>query len=69
MNTEKLIKVALAHAEISQAELAKRCGMSPPSFNARMKRGTFLREDMEKMAKAMDMEFVFTFRKKDGTML
>lgn len=69
MDAEKLIKVALAHAGISQAELAKRVGMSPPSFNARMKRGTFLREDMEKMAKAMDMEFVFTFRKKDGTML
>lgn len=69
MDTEKLIKVALAHAGITQAELARRCGMTPASFNARMKRGTFLRSDMEKMAEALDMEFVCTFKKKDGTVL
>ena len=35
---------------ISQAELARRLGKSPQSFNSKMKRESFTVEDLEKIA-------------------
>lgn len=69
MTTEQLVKVALSYRGMTQAELAKKIGMTPANFNARLKRNSFRREDMEAMAAAMDMEFIFTFKMKDGTMI
>lgn len=47
MTTEQLIKVALSYAGMTQAELADKIGMNKSNFNARMKRESFSRIEME----------------------
>ena len=42
---------------ISQAELARRLGKSPQSFNSKMKRESFTVEDLEKIADVLGVEF------------
>lgn len=66
MTTEQLIKVALSYAGMTQAELADKIGMNKSNFNARMKRESFSRIEMEQIAKALGMEFVYTFKMPDG---
>jgi transcriptional regulator with GAF, ATPase, and Fis domain len=66
MTTEQLIKVALSYAGMTQAELADKIGMNKSNFNARMKRESFSRIEMEQIAKALGMEFVYTFKMSDG---
>ena len=55
MTTEQLIKVALSYAGTTQAELADKIGMNKSNFNARMKRESFSRIEMEQIAKALGM--------------
>ena len=66
MTTEQLIKVALSYAGMTQAELADKIGMNKSNFNARMKRESFSRIEMEQIAKALGMEFVYTIKMPDG---
>ena len=42
---------------ISQAELARRLGKSPQSFNSKMKRESFTVEDLENIADVLGVEF------------
>ena len=42
---------------ISQAELARRLGKSPQSFNSKMKRESFTVEDLDNIADALGVEF------------
>ena len=51
---------------MTQAELADKIGMNKSNFNARMKRESFSRIEMEQIAKALGMEFVYTFKMPDG---
>ena len=51
---------------MSEAELARRLGKSPQSFNSKMKRGTFTIEDLEKIADALNVEFSSGFILKNG---
>ncbi len=67
MNLEKKIKMALTYTDISQAELARRLGMTPANFNIRMKRGTFKVEELEVIAQALGAKFTYTFDFEDGT--
>jgi len=67
MNIQKKIKMALACAGISEAELARRLNTSASAFNQRMKVGRFNPTDLEKIATALGAEFVCTFRFPDGT--
>ena len=60
-----LIRLRLA-AGMTQAELADKIGMNKSNFNARMKRESFSRIEMEQIAKALGMEFVYTFKMPDG---
>lgn len=66
MTTEQLIKVALSYAGMTQVELAAKIGMNKSNFNARMKRDSFSRVEMEQIAEALGMEFVYTFKMPDG---
>lgn len=67
MDIIKKIKMAIAYAELSQSEVAKRVGMSPQSFSQRMKTGKLSSEDLNRIAEALDAEFVFTIKMADGT--
>ena len=69
MTIEQKIKMALSYSGISQAELARRIGTTPPNLNQKVKRNTITKEEMERIATALGgmwrAEFVF----EDGTVI
>ena len=67
MELERKIKMALAHEDISQAELARRLGTTPANFNHRLKNGSFKVEELEKIAEALGAKFSYSFDFDDGT--
>lgn len=57
MTIAEQIKVLCVRCGISEAELARRLGKSPQSFNSRMKRESFTISDLEKIASVTGSEF------------
>ena len=57
MNISDQIKVLCVRSNISQAELARRIGVSPQSLSAQMKRESFTVQELEKIADAVDAKF------------
>ena len=51
------IKVLCVRSNISVAELARRLGKSPQSFNSKLKRESFTVKDLEDIAIATGTEF------------
>ena len=66
MTISEQIKVLCVRQNISLAELARRLGKSPQSFNSKMKRGSFTVEDLEKIAEVAGVEFERKFILMDG---
>ena len=58
--------VAVLKAHTSQAELARRLGVSPQSFSAQMKRESFTIEDLDKIADAVGATFERKFIMHNG---
>lgn len=69
MTIERKIKMVLARAGISQAELARRIGTTPSNFNQKIKRNTLTTEDMETIAKALNISWRAEFVCEDGTVI
>jgi ribosome-binding protein aMBF1 (putative translation factor) len=67
MNTEQQINMAIAYKGISQAALARAINMTPSNFNQKIKRDTFTREEMEKIAVALGASYNSSFEFPDGT--
>ena len=67
MNIEQKVNMALAYKGLSQAELARRTGMTPANFNKRLKVGKFSNEELQQIAKALGGNYVFAFEFPDGT--
>lgn len=61
MTVTEQIKVLCVRCNVSEAELARRLGKSPQSFNSKMRRGTFSVEEMDKIADALGVDFKRTF--------
>ena len=61
MSVTEQIKILCVHCKVSEAELARRLGKSPQNFNAKMKRESFTIEDLEQIAKALNVEFKCSF--------
>lgn len=57
MNISDQIKVLCVRSNISQAELARRLGISPQSLSAQMKRESFTIQELERIADAVDAKF------------
>lgn len=51
------IRVLCVRSNISVAELARRLGKSPQSFNSKLKRGSFTIKDLEEIADATGTSF------------
>ena len=66
MTIQEEIKVLLVRCGVSEAELARRLGKSPQSFNARMKNQSFTVEDLERIAEALDVSFKRYFILQNG---
>lgn len=57
MTISEQIKVLCVRCSVSEAELARRLGKSPQSFNSKMKRESFTICDLEKIAEALGVKF------------
>ena len=67
MNTEQMINMAVAYKGISQAALARAIGMTASNFNQKIKRDTFSKEELEKIAAALGGIYNSFFEFPDGT--
>lgn len=65
MSIEQKIKLLLAYRGISQAELARRLGMSPANLNNKIKRGRLMLSDVERIANVMDANLTIRFEVDD----
>ncbi len=61
MTISEQIKILCVRCNMSEAELARRLGKSPQSFNAKMKRESFTIDDLNKIADAVGAEFKRNF--------
>ncbi|MGN0495314.1 MAG: helix-turn-helix domain-containing protein [Lachnospiraceae bacterium] len=61
MTISEQIKILCVRCNMSEAELARRLGKSPQSFNAKMKRESFTIEDLNEIADAVGVEFKRNF--------
>ena len=66
MTISEEIKVLCVRCNISLAELARRLGKSPQSFNAKMKRESFTISELEEVAEVLGVEFKREFILKNG---
>lgn len=66
MNISEQIKVLCVRQNISLAELARRLGKSPQSFNSKMKKQSFTVDELEKIAEVTGAIFERNFILMDG---
>lgn len=57
MTITEQIKILCIRNNISVSELARRYGTTPQNFNAKMKRGSFSIDDLEKIASVLNCKF------------
>jgi transcriptional regulator with XRE-family HTH domain len=69
MNNETMIKMALAHRGISQAELARMLGDTPANFNQKVKNDTFKKADLAVIAELLGFTYETLFKSPDGTVI
>ena len=56
MTARQIVEMALAYAEMSNAELARRLGWSPQLLNKRLSTGKFTVDEWQEIAKAIGGE-------------
>ena len=66
MSISQQIKILCTMCGVSVAELARRLGKSPQSFNGKMQRESFTVTDLESIAKALDAKFTIKFELENG---
>ena len=57
MTIAEQITVLCVRCRVSEAELARRLGKSPQSFNSKMKRESFTVDDLDKIAEVLGAQF------------
>ena len=67
MDMRKKIEMACTYAGKSQAQLAREMGVTPATFNARLKTCKFSVEELEKIAKILGATYSYSFSFEDGT--
>ena len=66
---QQKIEMACIITGITKTELAKRLGMSQPSFSKRLKTGKFSDDDFERISKAIGCKYFSGFEFVDGTII
>ena len=67
MTQKQKINILLAHAGITQAELASRIGTSPSNLNQKIKRESLTNDELQQIAKAVNASWEAYFLLPDGT--
>lgn len=63
--TEKIRIMLVKRGNISEAELARRMGVSPQNLNNKMKRDNFTETDLIEIARALDCSLSISFTMND----
>ena len=63
--SDRIRILLIKRGNISEAELARRLGVSPQNLNNKMKRDNFTEKDLLAIAKALDCTFTACFRLND----
>ena len=63
--TEKIRILLVKRGNMSEAELARKLGVSPQNLNNKMKRDNFTESDLRDIAAALNCEFEVCFRLSD----
>ena len=63
--TEKIRILLIKRGNISEAELARKLGVSPQNLNNKMKRDNFTEKDLHEIASVLDCEYNAFFTLKD----
>ena len=64
--SDRIRILLIKRGNISEAELARRLGVSPQNLNNKMKRDNFTEKDLLAIAKALDCTFTACFRLNDN---
>lgn len=57
MTTSEQIRVLCVRTGISLSELARRINQTPQNFNAKLKRNTVTQEELNQIAKVLDVKY------------
>ena len=63
--SERIRILLVKRGNISEAELARRLGISPQNLNNKMKRDNFTEKDLQAITAALDCTFAVTFTLND----
>lgn len=63
--SERIRILLVKRGNISEAELARRIGISPQNLNNKMKRDNFTERDLQEIAAALDCAFSVVFTLND----
>lgn len=69
MTLSEQIKVLCMRQNISQAELARRLETTPQNFSARLKRGSFTLDEIDRIAEAAGVKFERNFILENGDII
>ena len=62
MSMVQTIRIAMVKkGNLSEAELARRVGVTPQNFNHKMKRDNFTETDLREIAEALDLQLDIAF--------
>ena len=67
MDMRKKIEMACTYAGKSQASLARALGITPQTFNSRLKTCKFSVEELQKIAETLGATYNYSFDFADGT--
>ena len=63
--SERIRILLVKRGNISEAELARRLGVSPQNLNNKMKRDNFTEKDLQSIARALDCTLAISFSMND----
>lgn len=63
--SDRIRILLIKRGNISEAELARRLGVSPQNLNNKMKRDNFTEKDLQEIAAALDCTFTVSFKLND----
>ncbi len=63
--SDRIRILLIKRGNISEAELARRLGISPQNLNNKMKRDNFSEKDLKEITRALDCTLTISFRLND----
>ena len=69
MTTSEQIRVLCVRTGVSLSELARRNNQTPQNFNAKLKRNTITQDELNQIAKALDVTYEQYFVLRNGELV